>query len=195
MTDTLRDLPVVLARDARFAALATLWTSRLAAIDPQDIIVRWIDRVDASLLPVLAEEYSLLDDGWELAATETAQRALLKGAIRLHRLKGTPAAIREIFRMLGLGEIQLDEGRSGKRRDGTFSRDGYAIRGKHLEHWAHYRVRCFRQLTVKQAAAARRMLASVAPARCHLVEINFAAAAIIRNGYARRDGSYTRGIL
>ncbi|ERE07148.1 phage tail protein [Pseudogulbenkiania ferrooxidans] len=189
----LPDLPAVLAGDERFAALADMWASRLAAIDPQDILVRWIERVDVSLLPLLAEEYSLLDDGWELAETEQAQRAMLQGAIRLHRIKGTPSAIREDFRMLGLGEVVIEEGRAGRRRDGAFRRDGFAVRGQRQDNWAEYRIKCSRQLSIKQAAAARRLLASVAPARCHLVEINFTDAALIRNGYARRDGTYTRG--
>ncbi|MGC0151054.1 phage tail protein [Chromobacterium vaccinii] len=187
------DLPAVLAGDERFAALAGMWASRLAAIDPQDVLVRWIERVDVSLLPLLAEEYSLLDDGWDLAETEQAQRAMLQGAIRLHRIKGTPAAIREVFHMLGLGDVVVEEGRSGRRRDGACRRDGYAMRGVREGHWAEYRIKCSRQLSIKQAAAARRLLASVAPARCWLVEINFADAALIRNGFARRDGSYTRG--
>ncbi|QRO34118.1 phage tail protein [Chromobacterium violaceum] len=187
------DLPAVLAADERFAALADMWVSRLAAIDPQEILVRWIERVDISLLPLLAEEYSLLDDGWELAETEQAQRAMLQGAIRLHKIKGTPAAIREVFRMLGLGEVVIEEGRAGRRRDGAFWRDGFAVRGQRQDNWAEYRIKCSRQLSIKQAAAARRLLASVAPARCHLVEINFTDAALIRNGYARRDGTYTRG--
>ncbi|WP_114153969.1 phage tail protein [Chromobacterium haemolyticum] len=191
----LPDLPAVLAGDERFAALADLWAKRLAAIDPQAVLVRWIDHVDASLLPILAEEYSLIDDGWELAETEQAQRAMLKGAIRLHRIKGTPAAIKEVFRMLGLGEVVIEEGRSGRRRDGTFKRDGFVIRGARQDHWAEYRIKCSRQLSIKQAAAARRLLASVAPARCHLVEINFTDAALIRNGFARRDEAYSRGIV
>lgn len=189
------DLPAVLAADERFAALARQWEAQLAAIDPQLVIVRWIDRVNASLLPILAEEYSLLDDGWELAETEEAQRAMLKGAIRLHRIKGTPAAIREVFSMLGLGEVEIDEGRSGRRRDGTFLRDGFVVRGERQDRWAEYRIKCPRRLSVKQAAAARRLLASVAPARCHLVEINFTGAALIRNGFSRRDGTYSRGIV
>lgn len=187
------DLPAVLASDERFALLASIWAERLQAIDPQDVLVRWIDHVDVSLLPILAEEYSLIDDGWELAETEQAQRAMLKGAIRLHRIKGTPAAIREVFRMLGLGEVVIEEGRSGRRRDGTFRRDGFVVRGERQDHWAEYRIKCMRQLSIRQAEAARRLLASVAPARCHLYEINFSDAALIRNGFARRDGTYTRG--
>lgn len=189
----LRDLPAVLRGDERFSALAELADKRFSALDPESLLVWWPEKVDKSILLAMAEALSLLDDGWELAETETAQRDLIAGAIRLHRHKGTPAAIRDVFRMLGLGEVVIEEGRAGKRRDGTWRRDGYTVRGDASTRWAEYRIRASRLLTVKQAAAARRLLDSVAPARCHLYEINFSGAALIRNGFARRDGTYTRG--
>nr|WP_294864339.1 phage tail protein [uncultured Pseudogulbenkiania sp.] len=187
------DLPAVLAGDERFATLADIWSARLAAIDPQEVLVRWIDRVDTSLLPVLAEEYSLLDDGWELAETEEAQRALLKGAIRLHRIKGTPAAIREVFRALSLGEIEIDEGTNGYCYDGSVAFDGFASYDDPAG-WAEYRVRIDKLLSVRQADAVRRLLDSVAPARSLLWGIDFTNAELLYNDMAAFDGSYTYGV-
>lgn len=187
------DLPAVLAADERFAALARQWEAQLAAIDPQLVIVRWIDRVDAALLPILAEEYSLLDDGWELAETEEAQRAMLKGAIRLHRIKGTPAAIREVFSMLGLGAVEIDEGTNGYCYDGTLSYDGFGSYDNPAG-WAEYRVRIDKLLSLAQADGARRLLAAVAPARCHLWGIDFTNAELIYNDMVAFDGSYTYGV-
>ncbi|WP_432719831.1 phage tail protein [Jeongeupia wiesaeckerbachi] len=193
MADELLQPP--LASDARFQVLGDL-ASRLNDIDLSPLLVYMIDSVDASALYALAEQFSLTDsDGWALAETETAQRALIKRAIEIHRYKGTPWAVREVFRLLGLGEIEIEEGRGGYRRDGTCRRDGFAIRGTKADQWAVYRIKCFRQLSIKQAEEARRMLASVAPARCALFEIDFSAAALIRNGFARRDGTYTRGSI
>ncbi|ACO74619.1 Phage tail protein I [Laribacter hongkongensis HLHK9] len=195
MTASPPDLSDVLAADPRFVELAKLVEKELASVPASSVLVRLIDFAPPELLPVLAEEFSMLDDGWELAETEAARRALLKQSVNIHARKGTPAAIRDVFRAVGLGEIRIDEGRCGKRRDGTYRRDGFAMRGTHLDHWAHYRVVCARLLSVRQAAAVRRMLESVAPASRELVAIDFSDAALIRNGFAHRDGTYTRGLI
>lgn len=186
-------LPPPLAGDLRCAALDEIWQQRLASIDPMDVLLRWIDHCHVSLLPLLAEEYSLLDDGWELAETEAAQRAMLKGAIRLHRSKGTPAAIREVFRMLDLGEVVIDEGSHRYRYDGATGYDGFVCYGD-AGGWAEYRVRMDKLLTVRQAEAARRLLASVAPARSRLWGLDFTGATLIYNNLAAYDGAYTYGV-
>lgn len=185
-------IPGVLATDARLGPL-----SRLALdahqVDLTPLLVYLVDIVDASALASLAEQFSLIGDGWSLAATEGAQRALIKGAVELHRFKGTPWAVKQVFVWLGLGEVTIEEGRGGRRRDGTQKRDGFVLRGDRTVGWAEYRVHCSRLLSVEQAEAARALLASVAPARCHLYEIDFSNAALIRSGAARRDGMYSRG--
>lgn len=185
-------LPPALAGDERFRTLGKLAT-RISETDLSPLLVYLVDTVNVTVLRSLAEQFSLIGDGWELAETELARRQLLKGAIELHRYKGTPWAVRQVFRMLDLGEIEIEEGRSGYCRDGTRRREGFAMRGERHDNWAWYRIKCHRQLTVQQAEAARRLLASIAPARCHLYEIDFTDAALIRNGFARRDGTYTRG--
>lgn len=191
MTEPL--LPPSLATDPRFAALESL-TGRLSSLDLLPLLVYLVDVVDPSALPYLAEQFSLIGaDGWTLAETESARRALISSAIELHSHKGTPFAIREVFRLLGLGEVVIEEGRSGYCRDGTRTRDGFSMRGEKHDNWAEYRILTNRLLSVQQAEAARHMLAAFAPARCHLYEINFSDAALIRNGFARRDGTYSRG--
>ena len=191
--DTLPDLPAVLAGDPRFLALALLCEQQLADIDPQGVVVRWIDRVHSSLLPILAEELSLLDDGWELAETESDQRALLKIAVRLHQLKGTPASIEAVFDAVGLGEVQIDEGTGGRYYDGSMSYDGFASYDD-PDGWAIYRVRLSRILTTRQAEIVRRILANIAPAHCHLWGLDFTGSELIYNGAACYDGSYTHGV-
>ena len=166
---------------------------RISGLPVQALVVYDFDNVDASALAHLAEQFGILELGWELASSEDAQRAMLKFAIKLQRHRGTVWAIREVFRLLNLGEIDIEEGRSGRLRDGSVRRDGYAIRGDGVAGWNEYRVRCHKLLTIKQADAARRMLANMAPARCRLYEIDFSDAALVRNGFARRDGTYSRG--
>jgi phage tail P2-like protein len=194
MADTTIPLPPVLASDERFKVLGQIALEAFQ-IDISSLLVYLVDNVDASVLPYLAEQFSLIGDGWELASTETAQCNMIKAAVEIHQHKGTPWAIKQIFVLLGLGDAEIQEGRSGYRRDGTMHRDGFPVRGDHPLRWAEYRIRLNRLLTVQQAAMAKKLLANIAPARCQLVEINFSSAALIRNGFAVRDGSYTRGIV
>lgn len=191
MTDL---LPSVIARDPRLKAIANL-SERLGDLDVTQLMVYLISHVPKVALPFLAEQFSLIGDGWELATTEAAQRDMIKGALEIHRHKGTPWAVKQVFVLLGLGAVDIDEGRSGYRRDGSMRRDGFPVRGDRSAHWTEYRIRCHHLLSVQQARQARKLLASIAPARCQLIEINFSGAALARNGAARRDGSYTRGTV
>ena len=93
------------------------------SVDPDVIRTLWdADRCPVAFLPWLA--WSLAVDGWELAESEDARRALIKSSLAIYQRKGTPWAIREIVRRLGFGEIDIQEGRQIKRRDGSFKRNG-----------------------------------------------------------------------
>ncbi|TCP13772.1 phage tail P2-like protein [Crenobacter luteus] len=162
------------------------------SLDPTPL--RWLadaGRCPVEFLPWLAWARSV--EGFDAADTEEKQRALIRQAVDIHKRKGTVAAVRDIFRALGLGEVTIETGRAGYRRDGTRRRTAFNKRGTRAEGWAEYRVVCYSRLTVQQAAIARAMLADIAPARCHLFELDFRQAALTRNGLAKRDGSYTRG--
>lgn len=80
--------------DVRMEALARL-AARISALPVSTPLVNLFDLVDASALPALGEQFHILGvEGWNLAGTEAARRALLKRAIELHRHKGTPWSIR-----------------------------------------------------------------------------------------------------
>lgn len=192
MADSLLVPP--LRSDATMLAIESL-TRRLLDQDVAAVVVMDADNLPVGAIKHMAEQLSILDEpAWELAETDSARRNLLKRAFELHRFKGTVSGIRLVFTLLGLGSVVIEEGRGGARRDGTYSRsDAFRVRGDASEGWAVYRVRCNRLLTLRQAEIARRMLAVIAPARCAIYEINFANAALIRNGYGRRDGTYSRG--
>lgn len=76
-----------------------------------DPLAKWdIDNLDESILPHLAQELDVFGDkGWSLADTLTKKRSLLKNALQLHRLAGTPAAIALAFEVLGLGGVSFVE--------------------------------------------------------------------------------------
>ncbi|PBJ94759.1 phage tail protein [Pseudomonas plecoglossicida] len=188
-----QQLPPVLASDERFALLATLLDETMAEVDLDAMLVYLVDLVKPTLLPVLADQFSMLDEAaWLLAESVDARRNLIKGAAELHRYKGTPWAVREVIRLLGFGEIVLQEGLGNQVRDGSIARDGAHVHGD-PSSWPLYRVFLKRPITNDQAATLRRLLISVAPARCRLVSLDYTSVAIRHNGFARRDGQYNRG--
>lgn len=143
-----------------------------------------------SALPWMAWQFGV--DGWEMAESEDARRALYKGAIALHMRKGTPWAVREVIRRLGFGEVTLIEGRRLRRRDGTGMRNGDFVHGRESA-WAEYIVKLSRPITQDQADKLRAAIERYAPARSKLAALDFTAAPIRHNGFALRDGQYNRG--
>ncbi|MCL1861775.1 MAG: phage tail protein I [Proteobacteria bacterium] len=91
-----------LARDARCQVIAEL-AARVGHIDLSPLLVYLIDSVDASVLPYLAEQWSVLDEGWQYADTDADKRRLLHRAIDMHRYKGTRWAVENALDVLRLG--------------------------------------------------------------------------------------------
>lgn len=178
---TNQPLPPALAGDERFALLCELLNQALADLDLNVMLVYLIDLVKPSLLPALADQFSLLDEAaWGLAESEEAKRNLIKNASELHRFKGTPWAIREIIRLLGFGEVTLQEGLRAQPSTESSA-------------WPLYRVVLKRVITNDQAVLLRRLLLSIAPARCRLVSLDYQSVAIRYNAVACYDGQYNHG--
>ncbi|KAG0188577.1 hypothetical protein DFQ28_004622 [Apophysomyces sp. BC1034] len=159
-----------------------------AAVDTLPIPIRdyWNpDKCPAALLPYLAAEVSV--DGWELAESDDARRALIKSAIPLHQKRGTPWAIREVIRRLGFGEVTLVEGRGIRRRDGSTTRNGDYLHGDPAA-WAQYIVKLARPITRDQAENLKAVLERYAPQRSMLAALDYRAAPIRHNGIAKRNG-------
>ncbi len=100
-----------LATQPHLVAFLETVQAELDRRDPTKLLVYLFDTVDARLLDSLAEQFDMLKyEGWVLAQNDDERRALLKGAITLKRLKGTPAGIREVTQRLGFGGVTLEEG-------------------------------------------------------------------------------------
>lgn len=159
MADLLPDpvAPDVIALDERFGPLSGLVT-RLSSLPVEKLLVYLVDQVDARLLPELGRQFHVTGlEGWGLAATDEERRALVRRAIALHRKKGTPWAVREALKPVGVAvEIieQLDQRRAYAALDpdlvnGDWCLDG-AVRLRALDrqtyipqvqHWAQFLVR------------------------------------------------------
>lgn len=95
-------LAPALRNDLNMRALETL-SARLSALDLSPTVLYDFDHVEASALIHLAEQFNVLGDaGWDMANTEAKKRALLKEAIALHRIKGTPYALKRAMTLLGI---------------------------------------------------------------------------------------------
>ncbi|HHO0771802.1 TPA: phage tail protein I [Aeromonas hydrophila] len=151
---------------------------------------RFADTCPAPLLPWLAWARSV--DWWELAESEDQQRALIKASYRLHQRKGTPWAIKEALNVLGFGDSAIIERATGRRYDGTLSYNGNEPHGDPTS-WAVYRVILTRPVTTAQANRIKRLLAEMAPARCHLSALDYTSAPITYNGAATYNGNYNHG--
>ncbi|ADJ61729.1 tail-related protein [Herbaspirillum seropedicae SmR1] len=117
-------LPPGLRQDASLRALETL-AARPAALDLQAAVLYDFARVPASALIHLAEQLNMLGDaGWDLADTDAKKRALLREAIALHRIKGTPYAVKRALELLGVRASVTEWFQSQPRgRAHTFSVD------------------------------------------------------------------------
>lgn len=114
------------------AAFDQLAQERFSLIHLENILVNMFDTVDVSLLDTLAEQYDLLGyKGWILATNEAEKRNLLKGAIQLKRLAGTPDGIREVIKRLGFLDVVIEEGWENFT-DGSDEPD--------VAPWAYFRV-------------------------------------------------------
>lgn len=187
-------LPPPLASDERFRILGQIVAQRISEIDLSPLLVYLIDLVTPSALALLGEQFSMSgEDGWNLAESDEAKRALIKGAIELHRQKGTPWAIREVVRRLGFGEVELIEGIGRLRYDGQRRHDGKMIHGD-PSAWAVYRVILLeRAITNDQANNLRSVLAAFTPARCHLASLEYQSVPIRYNAQASYDGQFNHG--
>jgi phage tail P2-like protein len=95
-----------LRNDLGMRALETL-SARVSGLSLAPTVVYDFDHVEVSALIHLAEQFNVLGDaGWDMASAgaspEAKKRALLKTAVALHRIKGTPYAVQRALELLGV---------------------------------------------------------------------------------------------
>jgi len=194
LPDFAPELPPPLASDERMATLVQLVWQQYAETDLSPLLVYLIDVVREPLLVHLADQFHVMGiEGWNLAETPEQQRRLIKDAIALHRLKGTPAALHELVERLGFGRISIQEGISNLNYDGQYTYNGHMVHGD-PNAWPIYRVILLdRAITNDQATALRAALQTFAPARCRLAGLDYQSVPIRYNALAAFDGQYNHG--
>jgi phage tail P2-like protein len=164
---------------------------RLSALSRQSTIPLLVDITHESALDHLADQLSLDGDGWEMANTVEAKRALLKEAIQLHRKKGTRFAVKRTLATLGYADAQITERTDFFSHDGSFTHNAsrtYQLPG----NWTNYRVAMSESVTIPEATHIRKMLRGVAPARCYLKGIDYPA--MLHDGSFTFNGTYNYGV-
>jgi len=171
--------PDVLALDERFGPLSALAT-RLSGLPLERLLVYLIEQVDARLLPELAAQFHVSGvEGWHLANTEAAQRELIKRSVALHRKKGTPWALKEALKTIGVAPLEIIERLPQVRYDGAINHAG----GQHYSayNWAQFRLHAsIGDHQPISAANTARVVATIAewkPVSRHLVDVQYGIAA------------------
>lgn len=176
-------------------ALARLTDGETAALDT-DAVNRQLDpaRCDPAFLPFLAWQRSIeTSEGWEVAQTDEARRRLIAAFDEIHAHKGTPHAIRQLFRLLQLGEVKIIERANEFTWNGEVLFDGSRTFGGREDDWAKYSIVLTRPVSNRQAAQIRALLAEIAPLRCELVALDYRANPLLWNGEISFDGEYSFG--
>ena len=145
-----------------------------AAFDPPAIVPTLWNAATCppAVLPYLA--WALSADEWDHEWPEDIKRAVIAESQLIHQRKGTPWAIRRAMTALGHPDAELLE-----RTDG----------------WATFRIKINQPITISNAVMLKRMLEAVKRNCIKLSAIDFTGATLRHNGFARHDGSYTRGVV
>jgi len=141
-------------------------------------------------LPWLA--WALSVDEWDAGWSDDQKRGVLAASVEVHRHKGTLWSIRRALAAADYVGAQIIERYGVYNFDGTVPFDGSTFYLK-PDHWAEYRVVLPRAVTLAQAQQVRDILASVAPARCHLLALDFAKVQFTYDAQIDFIGLYSYG--
>lgn len=127
-------------RDQRSLAFNEL-IHRLGSLDLTPLLLYLVDQAEATALPHLAEQFSVMGyDGWLLTTNDDERRELIKKAIELHRHKGTPWAVKEAIKAVGYADVEIKEHFPKRYHDGSFNHDRSDFYGIPGAQWALFRV-------------------------------------------------------
>jgi phage tail P2-like protein len=142
-------------------------------------------RCPSHLLPWLA--WTLSVDVWDPVWSEGVKRRVVAESISVHRRKGTVGSVRDAIAAAGYPDAEIEEGGGASfLDDGSALDDGHALGG---EEWAEYAVTVTRPVDIGRARNLHRLLAAVAPARCHLRRVTSTVELALDDGHVLDDGS------
>ncbi len=114
---------------------------RYNQIDLSSLMTYLIDLTPSANLYWLAEQFDVLSAGeFDLCDNEDQQRALIKNAIAIHRIMGTPDAIKNALLACGFANVLIYEGIAPANYDGTYEYNGAITYGGSDTSWATFRL-------------------------------------------------------
>lgn len=140
-----------LALDENLRALAHL-PERITGLDASPVFVYDPANVPAAVLPWLADQFNVVGPLWRFLPDEAARRAAVRNAVQWHRAKGTPWAVTEALRWIGLSAEVVDEYSTSNR-------------------WAEYELRFDAPPSMADMPRIVELARFAAPARAHLVRM------------------------
>lgn len=189
MSDIDRLLPANATSSER--AIETVIAERTAGIDAPISKLWNADTCPEELLPWMA--WALSVETWDHDWSEDAKREVLRKSIQVHRLKGTVQSVQGALKSAGYGDAEVIERYGWEFYDGAANHDGSTTYAE-PDHWAEYRVKLARPITIDQANQVRAILRDVAPIRCHLKALDFTEALNTYNARITHDGQFTHGV-
>ncbi|MTH78754.1 phage tail protein I [Paracoccus aestuariivivens] len=148
------------------------------------------DSCPVEMLPWLA--WALGVDEWDAEWSEEAKRDTIRESVSVHRRKGTVGAIRRVLINAGYGDAEIIERWAERTYDGSLLHDGSETYAS-ADHWAEYRVKMARPITLSQAQKVRAILDAIAPLRCHLKQLDFQQVTYLYDATLRYDGAASHG--
>jgi P2-related tail formation protein len=113
----------------------------LASIDISVVLVQLVDFAPAEALPFLAQQFAVLGlRGYQFCTTDIQRRGLLKAAISLKRLCGTPAGVEQAIIAVGFANALVTE-RTGIFYNGVYTHNGTKRHGG--AKWYNFNVEVF----------------------------------------------------
>jgi phage tail P2-like protein len=165
-------------------------TARVGAV-PIPIRSLWNpDTCPANLLAWLAWAMSV--DDWDPSWSEGVKREVIRQSVRIHKRKGTKAAVVEALQAAGYGDATVIENFAPGLYDGVLVYDGSSNHAT-ADHWAEYRVQMARPISNAQADQVRKILADIAPLRSRLKSLDFQQVAHLHNNAIAYNGAFNYG--
>lgn len=112
--------PTIIRQDKGYTALAELSNTFPSDAVPR-LLTNIIDKLENTALPLMAVKLGIDGDkGLSFTENEQEARIMLKDAVLLNRIRGTPNAIKHFAKLLQFGEVDIQEASSANRYNGKY---------------------------------------------------------------------------
>lgn len=117
-----------------------IYAQKLSEYDLSVIMHYIVDLAPESVLYYLADQWDVLGaKGWKYADTTEKKRELVRNAIKLNLIIGTPQSIITALNSLGFPDVTIQENLAGAMYNGNYTYNG-AINYNQAYPWPYFRV-------------------------------------------------------